>query len=50
MDQEGQLQRTVVLRKMTGKEEAIMADKRYQRNGATAVDLEPPWEGQCTLS
>lgn len=36
-DGNGALHREVVLRKMTGKEEAIMADKRYQRNGGKLV-------------
>lgn len=36
-DEEGNLHRTVVLRKMTGKEEAILADKRNQRNGGKLV-------------
>jgi hypothetical protein len=36
-DDEGRLQRTVVLRKMTGKEEAILADRRNQRNGGRLV-------------
>lgn len=37
MDGESTVHRTVVLRKMTGKEEAIMADKRFQRNGGKLV-------------
>src|SRR5215470_8844896 len=36
-DDDGKLHRTVVLRKMTGKEEAILADRRYQRNGGKLV-------------
>ena len=36
-DEEGNLHRTVVLRKMTGKEEAILADRRNQRNGGKLV-------------
>ena len=36
-DQEGATHRTVVLRKMTGKEEAILADRRNQRNGGKLV-------------
>src|SRR5437016_14407777 len=36
-DEHGQLHRTVVLRKMTGKEEAILADRRNQRNGGKLV-------------
>src|SRR5215467_962384 len=36
-DDEGKLHRTVVLRKMTGKEEAILADRRFQRNGGKLV-------------
>src|ERR1700730_12863885 len=36
-DDEGKLHRMVVLRKMTGKEEAILADRRYQRNGGKLV-------------
>jgi ribosomal protein S27AE len=32
-DAEGKIHRNVVLRKMTGHEEAIIADRRYQRNG-----------------
>lgn len=36
-DEHGQLHRTVVLRKMTGKEEAILADRRNQRNGGRLV-------------
>ncbi len=36
-DEKGQVQRTVILRKMTGKEEAILADRRNQRNGGRLV-------------
>src|SRR3954463_9271567 len=36
-DDEGRVHRNVVLRKMTGKEEAILADRRYQRNGGKLV-------------
>ncbi|MCA1568380.1 MAG: phage tail assembly protein [Acidobacteria bacterium] len=36
-DGEGRVHRTVVMRKMTGKEESILADKRYQRNGGKLV-------------
>lgn len=36
-DGEGRTHRTVVLRKMTGKEEAILADRRFQRNGGKLV-------------
>jgi len=36
-DEEGNLQRTVILRKMTGREEAILADRRNQRNGGKLV-------------
>jgi hypothetical protein len=36
-DEDGHLHRSVVLRKMTGKEEAILADKRNQRNGGRLV-------------
>lgn len=36
-DAEGNLHRTVVMRKMTGKEEAILTDKRFQRNGGKLV-------------
>ena len=36
-DDEGRLHRQVVLRKMTGKEEAILADRRNQRNGGKLV-------------
>jgi hypothetical protein len=36
-DDEGNVHRRAVLRKMTGKEEAILADKRNQRNGGKLV-------------
>jgi len=36
-DDEGHVHRTVVLRKMTGREEAILADRRNQRNGGRLV-------------
>jgi hypothetical protein len=36
-DEDGKLHRTVVLRKMTGKEEAILAERRNQRNGGKLV-------------
>ena len=36
-DGEGQVHRNVKLRKMTGKEESILADKRFQRNGGKLV-------------
>jgi len=36
-DEQGERQRQVVLRKMTGREEAILADKRNQRNGGKLV-------------
>src|SRR5215467_13115962 len=36
-DSEGNPQRDVVLRKMTGREEAILADRRYQKNGGRLV-------------
>lgn len=36
-DDDGKLHRDVILRKMTGKEEAILADKRNQRNGGRLV-------------
>ena len=36
-DEEGKHHRNVVLRKMTGKEEAILADRRNQRNGGKLV-------------
>ncbi|MFC0597815.1 hypothetical protein [Streptomyces palmae] len=36
-DAEGQVHRTAVLRKMTGRDEAIMADKRHRSNGARMI-------------
>jgi len=36
-DEDGRTHRSIVLRKMTGKEEAILADRRYQRNGGQLV-------------
>jgi hypothetical protein len=36
-DNEGHVHRTVVMRKMTGKEESILADKRFHRNGGKLV-------------
>ena len=36
-DGEGTTHRRVVLRKMTGREEAILADKKFQRNGGKLV-------------
>ena len=36
-DPAGNHQRDVVLRKMTGREEAILADRRYQKNGGRLV-------------
>ena len=36
-DPEGETHRHVTLRKMTGREEAILADRRYQRNGGKLV-------------
>lgn len=36
-DESGRQHRTAVLRKMTGKEEAILADRRNQRNGGKLV-------------
>ncbi len=36
-DTEGTVHREVVLRKMTGREEAILADRKYQRNGGKLV-------------
>jgi hypothetical protein len=36
-DEEGRLHKTVVLRKMTGREEAILADRKNQRNGGKLV-------------
>jgi hypothetical protein len=59
-DPEGVTHRRVALRKMTGKEEAILADRRYQRNGGKLVsellhscitrlgDLEPNGRGPVT--
>jgi hypothetical protein len=56
-DREGSVHRRVVLRKMTGREEAILADRKYQRNGGKLVtellhscilglgDLEPNGRG-----
>jgi hypothetical protein len=35
--EDGGVERSVTLRKMTGKEEAILADRRYQRNGGKLV-------------
>lgn len=35
--EDGQQQSVAVLRKMTGREEAILADRRYQRNGGKLV-------------
>ena len=37
VDADGAVQRDVVLRKMTGREEAILADRRFQRNGGKLV-------------
>jgi hypothetical protein len=37
VDAEGEIHRQVVLRKMTGREEAILADRKYQRNGGKLV-------------
>lgn len=37
VDEEGHTHRSAVLRKMTGREEAILADKRNQRNGGRLV-------------
>ena len=37
VDHDGNAQRNVVLRKMTGREEAILADRRNQRNGGKLV-------------
>jgi len=37
LDDEGRQHKSVVLRKMTGKEEAILADRRFQKNGAKLV-------------
>jgi hypothetical protein len=36
-DEEGTVHREVVLRKMTGREEAILADRKFQRNGGKLV-------------
>jgi hypothetical protein len=36
-DDQGGQQRRVVIRKMTGREEAILADRRFQRNGGKLV-------------
>ncbi|MBZ4332980.1 hypothetical protein NR800_18080 [Corallococcus interemptor] len=36
-DDEGRVHKTVVIRKMTGKEEAILADRRNHRNGGKLV-------------
>ncbi|MFZ3599225.1 hypothetical protein [Streptomyces sp. BH104] len=36
-DQDGRVHRTAVLRKMTGRDEAVMADKRYRTNGAKMI-------------
>src|SRR3954464_258712 len=36
-DHQGNFQRDIVLRKMTGREEAILADRKYQRNGGRLV-------------
>jgi len=36
-DEEGRTHRSIVLRKMTGREEAILADRRFQRNGGQLV-------------
>ncbi len=59
-DEEGSGDRSVTLRKMTGKEEAILADRRYQRNGGKLVTKlihsclvrvgEEPSNGQATVS
>ena len=37
VDGEGALHREVVMRKMTGREEAILADRKFQRNGGKLV-------------
>ncbi len=37
LDEDGAVQRTAVLRKMTGRDEAVMSDKRYRNNGARMV-------------
>src|SRR5262245_16440000 len=36
-DDEGRVHRTVILRKMTGKEEALLAEREKQRNGGRLV-------------
>lgn len=36
-DQDGRVHRIAVLRKMTGRDEAVMADKRYRNNGAKMI-------------
>ena len=36
-DEDGRVHRTAVLRKMTGRDESIMADKTYRNNGARMV-------------
>ncbi|MFG3257560.1 hypothetical protein [Streptomyces sp. NPDC048172] len=36
-DQDGRVHRSAVLRKMTGRDEAVMADKRYRNNGAKMI-------------
>lgn len=36
-DEDGRRHRTVVIRKMTGNEEAMLADRKYQRNGGKLV-------------
>jgi hypothetical protein len=36
-DHDGVLHRNVILRKMTGREEAILADRKFQRNGGKLV-------------
>jgi hypothetical protein len=59
-DPSGSSHRVVILRKMTGREEAILADRKYQRNGGALVtellhscimklgDLEPNGRGPVT--
>src|SRR5258708_5697456 len=37
VDDDGRLHRTAVLRKMTGRDEAIMADKKHRTNGARMI-------------
>src|SRR5882672_12731587 len=37
LDDDGKLHKTAVLRKMTGKEEAILADRKNQKNGGKLV-------------